>query len=153
MLLQGEPGHRHPVAYISRKLFPREVRYSTVEKEWLAVKWALDAFRYYLLGREFLLETDHRPLQWMNRMRDSNARITSWYLSMQPYQFSISHVPGRDNTMETSSPNPAGVRPEVGGCVPGCVTVQRTAQERCRRETRVGGVYDGPEDRTGEVPA
>ena len=98
VLLQGEPGHRHPVAYISRKLFPREVRYSTVEKECLAVKWALDAFRYYLLGREFLLETDHRPLQWMDRMRDSNARITRWYLSMQPYRFSISHVPGRDNT-------------------------------------------------------
>ncbi|KAI4904670.1 hypothetical protein NFI96_001896 [Prochilodus magdalenae] len=44
VLLQGEPEDRHPVAYISRKLFPREVRYSTVEKECLAVKWALDTF-------------------------------------------------------------------------------------------------------------
>ena len=98
VLLQGEPDQQHPVAYISRKLFPREVRYSTVEKECLAVKWALDAFRYYLLGREFLLETDHRPLQWMDRMRDSNARITRWYLSMQPYRFIINHIPGRNNT-------------------------------------------------------
>ena len=55
VLLQGEPDQRHPVAYISRKLYPRETRYSTVERECLAVKWALDAFRYYLLGREFLL--------------------------------------------------------------------------------------------------
>ncbi|XP_060775580.1 peptidyl-prolyl cis-trans isomerase FKBP5-like isoform X6 [Neoarius graeffei] len=85
VLLQGEPGERHPVAYISWKLYPREVRYATVEKECLAVKRALDAFRYYLLGREFLLETDHRPLQWMDRMRDSNACITRWYLSMQPF--------------------------------------------------------------------
>ena len=98
VLLQGEPEDRHPVAYISRTLFPREVQYSTVEKECLAVKWALDRFRYYLLGREFLLETDHRPLQWMDRMKDSNARITRWYLSMQPYKFTIRHVPGRNNT-------------------------------------------------------
>ncbi|XP_048881447.1 uncharacterized protein LOC125748837 [Brienomyrus brachyistius] len=97
VLLQGEPDQRHPVAYISRKLYPREVRYSTVEKECLAVKWALDTFRYYLLGREFLLETDHRPLQWMDRMRDSNARITRWYLSMQPYRFTINYIPGWSN--------------------------------------------------------
>lgn len=36
--LQGPKAEQHPVAYISRKLFPREVRYSTVEKEALAVK-------------------------------------------------------------------------------------------------------------------
>lgn len=98
VLLQGEIDSRHPVAYISRKLYPREVRYSTVEKECLAVKWALDTFRYYLLGREFTIETDHRPLQWMDRMRDTNARITRWYLSMQPYKFNIRHVPGKSNT-------------------------------------------------------
>lgn len=45
----------YPGAYISRRLFPREVRYSTVEKEALAVKWALDSFKYYLLERESLL--------------------------------------------------------------------------------------------------
>lgn len=87
VLLQGESDSRYPVAYVKRKLYPREVRYSTVEKECLAVKWALDTFRYYLLGREFTIETDHRPLHWMDRMQDTNARITRWYLSMQPYKF------------------------------------------------------------------
>ncbi len=61
--MQGPLESRRPVAYISRKLFPREVRYSTVEKECLAIKWALDSLRYYLLGREFTLETDHKALQ------------------------------------------------------------------------------------------
>ncbi len=99
VLLQGESDSRHPVAYISRKLHAREVRYCTVEKECLAVKWALDTFKYYLLGREFTLETDHRPLQWMDRMRDTNARITRWYLSIQPYKFTIQHVPGKTNAV------------------------------------------------------
>ncbi|KAK5925315.1 hypothetical protein CgunFtcFv8_017849 [Champsocephalus gunnari] len=97
VLLQGSSDNRHPVAYISRKLFPREVRYSTMEKEALAIKWALDSLRYYLLGREFTLETDHKALQWMGRMKDTNGRITRWYLALQPFRFNIQHIPGKDN--------------------------------------------------------
>ncbi|XP_054875465.1 uncharacterized protein LOC129351003 [Amphiprion ocellaris] len=76
VLAQGPPGEERPVLYMSRKLLPRETRYSTVEKEGLAIKWALESLRYYLLGREFDLETDHRALTWMNSMKDHNSRLT-----------------------------------------------------------------------------
>lgn len=91
VLLQGEGENRKPVQYISRKLFPRETKYSTVEKEALAIKWALDTLRYYLIGKEFTLETDHRALQWLQRMKNSNARITRWALSLQPFKFEIKY--------------------------------------------------------------
>jgi hypothetical protein len=39
----------HLIAFLSRKLFPGEAGYSTVEKECMVVKWALDSFKYYLL--------------------------------------------------------------------------------------------------------
>ena len=48
-----DDGTEHPVAFYSRKLLPREERYSTVEKECLAIKLATHAFRVYLLGRPF----------------------------------------------------------------------------------------------------
>ncbi|XP_034565104.1 uncharacterized protein LOC117830889 isoform X1 [Notolabrus celidotus] len=117
VLIQGPPNDQHPVAYISRKLFPREVRYSTVEKEALAIKWALDSFRYYLLGREFTLETDHRALQWMQRMRDTNGRITRWYLALQPFRFSIQHIPGRANLTADYLSRSSSESPEGGECV------------------------------------
>ncbi len=50
VLKQEQGGELHPVAYLSRKLYPRETRYSVIEKECLAQKWALDSFKYYLLG-------------------------------------------------------------------------------------------------------
>ena len=53
----GEGGD-HPIAFYSRKLLPREERYATVEKECLAVKLGVEAFRVYLLGRPFVVETD-----------------------------------------------------------------------------------------------
>ena len=55
-----------PVAFFSRKLLPREERYSTVEKKCLAIKLAVQAFRVYLLGRSFTIETDHRALKWLD---------------------------------------------------------------------------------------
>lgn len=45
-------------------------RYSMVEKECLAIKWALDSL-HYLLGRKLGLETHHEALSWLSKMRDS----------------------------------------------------------------------------------
>lgn len=91
--LHGE--EEHPVLYLSRKLLRCERNYATVEKECLAVKWALETLRYYLLGRRFTLVTDHAPLQWMARNKETNSRVTRWFLSLQPFNFSVLHRPGR----------------------------------------------------------
>lgn len=97
VLLQEDRGQKYPVLYLSRKLLPRETRYATIEKEGLAIKWALESLRYYLLGREFDLETDHRALSWIHSMKDRNARVTRWYLSLQPYKFQIRYKAGKEN--------------------------------------------------------
>ena len=66
-----------------------------MEKEALAIKWALDKLRYYLLGREFTLVTDHAPLKWMASTK--NARVTRWFLALQDYRFQVDHRPGREH--------------------------------------------------------
>lgn len=99
VLAQGDPGEERPVLYLSRKLLPRETRYSTIEKECLAIKWALDSLRYYLLGREFDLHTDHRALTWIQTMKDRNSRVTRWYLELQPFKFCVCHKAGKENVI------------------------------------------------------
>ncbi|KAG5847050.1 hypothetical protein ANANG_G00121600, partial [Anguilla anguilla] len=89
VLTQQVEGVDLPVLYISRKLSQREAKHSTVEKECLAIRWAVGALRYYLLGRPFTLCSDHAPLQWLHRMKDTNARITRWYLALQPFNFKV----------------------------------------------------------------
>ena len=76
-------GQEHPVAYFSRKLLPRETRYSTIEKECLAIKLATHAFRVYLLGRKFTIQTDHRALEWLHRLKDNNARLVRCPTALQ----------------------------------------------------------------------
>lgn len=94
VLSQDMDGQEHPILYLSPKLSPAKTKYSTIEREALAVKWALDSLRYYLLGAPFVLSTDHAPLTWLSRMKDSNARLTRWYLSLQPFKFSIQYKKG-----------------------------------------------------------
>ena len=92
-----DQGQEHPVAYFSKKLLPREERYSTIEKECLAIKLGVEAFRVYLLGRRFKIQTDHRALVWMDRLKDKNSRLTRWSLSLQPFDFAVVHRTGRAN--------------------------------------------------------
>ena len=90
-------GLEHPVAYFNRKLLDREKKYSTIEKECLAIKLTVQAFQVYLLGRTFLIQTDHRTLQWLDNVKDENSRLAKWSLALQPYQFKIEHRKGQAN--------------------------------------------------------
>ena len=89
----GEDGEEHPVAYASRKLKPRETRYSTIEKECLAAVWALKFFEHYLYGQPFTLVTDHRPLTWLKNMKNSNQRLTRWAVCLQQFKFEVQQRP------------------------------------------------------------
>ena len=94
---QGEDGVEHPVSYYSWKLLPREQRYSTVEKELLAIKLATNAFKVYLLGQKFTIVTDHRSLEWLDRLKENNAQLTRWSLALQPFDYRVKHRPGIEN--------------------------------------------------------
>ena len=87
----------HPVAYLSIKLLPREQNYSMIEKELLAIVWAVGSLSYYLDGRKFIIETDHNPLTWLNKMKDKNQRLLRWALALQTYTFEVKYRKGSQN--------------------------------------------------------
>lgn len=96
VLSQGE-AEDQPIAYFSRKLLPREKAFSTIEKECLAIVLGVKHFKAYLLGRPFVIQTDHRALQWLHRFKEKNARLTRWSLILQPYNVTVHHRKGRAN--------------------------------------------------------
>jgi len=98
-LLQYHGSELLPIAFASRKLLPREQSYATIEKECLAIVYAIKRFRDYLYGREFVIQTDHKPLVYINHNRSNNDRIMRWSLLLQPYRFRIESIPGPDNVV------------------------------------------------------
>ena len=97
VLLQERDGDLRPVAYSSKKLTKTEENYSTIEKECLGVIWAIRKFEPYLFGSHFILETDHRPLEYLRRSKTDNGRLMRWALQLQQHSFSLRVIPGKDN--------------------------------------------------------
>lgn len=97
ILSQGPLGKELPVAFISRTLQPAETRYSTTEKEMLAIFWGIRQLRCYLLGVQFVVFSDHKPLQWIFKMKDSFSRIFRWRMQLAEYDFVIIYKPGKLN--------------------------------------------------------
>lgn len=87
-------GMEHPIAYYSRKMFPREQRYSATEQEGLAVVEACKHFLPYLLGRPFQIMTDHRALTFLEQKETSNGRLARWMDILRQFQFTITYRPG-----------------------------------------------------------
>jgi len=97
LLQENTAGEKRPIAFASRKLLPRESRYSTIERECLAITWGVKKFQEYLYGTEFILETDHQPLQYLRQAKLQNGRLMRWALASQPYRFLLRAIRGRDN--------------------------------------------------------
>ena len=97
LLQEDNKGILHPVAFASKKLMDRETRYSTIEKECLAIVWAIRKFELYLYGRTFTLQTDHQPLRYINTARFVSARIMRWAMFLQSYNFTVQSITGENN--------------------------------------------------------
>ena len=84
------------VAYASRSLTAAERNYSVIQRECLAVVYALKQFRHYLLGRHFQLITDRAPLQWLPAQK-MEGMLCRWALALQEYDFKITYCKGSAN--------------------------------------------------------
>ena len=88
------------IAFASRFLNNHEMKYSTNELELLGVVWAAEHFRNYLYGTEFQIITDHKALLSALSANHGNktmhSRLTRWVNRLLPFNFKISHLPGKD---------------------------------------------------------
>ena len=95
VLLQSDGDNWKPVAYASRALSDTERRYAQIEKEALASTWACEKFSNYILGRSFLLESDHKPLLNTKHLDDLPPCILRFRLRLAKYDFTTQHIPGK----------------------------------------------------------
>lgn len=95
-----DDGTERPVAYASRTLSDAEKRYSQLEKEGLAVVFAVKKFHNYLYGRKFYIESDHQPLSYLFDSTKqispmASARIQRWALTLSAYRYQIRYKAGK----------------------------------------------------------
>jgi hypothetical protein len=87
----------HPIAYASRLLKPEETRYAVIEREAMAIWWAVNHFREYVEGCKFTIYTDHKPLTYFRKKHFDNTRLANYALKLQNFDFEIIYRKGEAN--------------------------------------------------------
>ncbi|XP_065190696.1 uncharacterized protein K02A2.6-like [Sycon ciliatum] len=95
-------GEEHPVIFASRTLSSAERNYAQIEKEGLAMVFAVKRFHKYLYGQSFTLQTDHKPLLGLfSECRPvpamASGRIQRWALMLANYDYELQYKPGKSN--------------------------------------------------------
>lgn len=94
LMQKQDDGIFHPTAYFSKATTPSEAKYHSFELETMAVLYALERFRVYLEGIEFVIVTDCIALQLALDKKQVNARIARWTVEFNKFTFEARHRPG-----------------------------------------------------------
>eukprot|EP00731_Ephydatia_muelleri_P017330 Em0010g428a len=116
----------HVAAYASRSSTQAE---SVIERECLAVLYAVKQFRHYLLGRAFVLHTDHQPLQWLSAQK-MEGRLCHWAQALQEFDFTTKIRRGSSN----ANADALSCVPTLHNACAGTVTVPECSLEDVAQE-------------------
>nr|GFA12420.1 reverse transcriptase domain-containing protein [Tanacetum cinerariifolium] len=81
--------HFQPIHYARKTMNQAETNYTTTEKEMLAVVYAFEKFRSYLIMNRSIVYTDHSALKYLFAKKDAKARLLRWILLLQEFDFKV----------------------------------------------------------------
>jgi len=93
-LSQIQDGQERVIHFASFVLTPAQRKYCTTRKELLAVVRFTREFRHYLLGRQFVVRTDHNSLVWLTRFKNIEGQLARWIEELSQYDLVIQHRAG-----------------------------------------------------------
>ncbi|GJR58551.1 reverse transcriptase domain-containing protein [Tanacetum coccineum] len=97
VLGQRHEKHFLPIHYASKTMTEAESNYTTTEKEMLAVVYAFEKFRSYLIMNKSIVHTDHSALKYLFAKKDAKARLLRWVLLLQEFDFKVLDTKGAEN--------------------------------------------------------
>ena len=158
MLAQlDDDGNERPVAFTSATFYGPALRYTTTEKEGLAVVWAAAQFRPYIHGVPTVVVTDHAALTWILSRGNPPARIAHWVMELSQYDLTFIHRKGAHNhvadalsRLQSQMDAPLATDGSTNFGRPNVLRVLRRSKRKSTNETAPGDEI--PADKPQEPP-
>ena len=96
VLGQRKEGKPYSIYYASKLLNNTQINYTTTEKELLAIVYAFDKFRAYLLGQKVIVYSDHAALKYLLNKKDAKPRLLWWILMLQEFDQEVRDKKGSE---------------------------------------------------------
>ena len=96
-------GNEAMIGAYSYKMNEAQKNYSVTDKELLAMVMGIGPFRHYLAGKEFLLKTGHKALEYLKTAQDTTSRLLRYSLKLQKYKYHVLYVKGGSNIADCLS--------------------------------------------------
>jgi RNase H-like domain found in reverse transcriptase/Reverse transcriptase (RNA-dependent DNA polymerase)/Integrase zinc binding domain/Integrase core domain len=114
VLVQVQPNEstntsdKRVIMCVSKSLTETEKRYPQTHKEALAIVWSVEKLHFYLLGRQFIIYTDHEPLEFIFKQKNASdkramTRAEGWALRLSSYNYTLRHVSSEKNIADPLS--------------------------------------------------
>ena len=97
-LSQLQAGKEQPISYASKALNSKQQQYCTTRKELLAVVVFAQHYEHYLLGRSFIIRTDHVSLTWLMRFKKIGGQLCRWLEYLARFSYAIQHHSGEKHS-------------------------------------------------------
>jgi len=94
---QRQDGIERVTAYSSRTMTKSELHYETTRKELLSVIYGLRQYCQYLLGRHFIIRTDHAALSWLQKTPEPMPQLARWLTIIEQYDYKVVHRHGKQH--------------------------------------------------------
>ena len=101
------------IYYASRTLNDAQLNYATTEKELLAIVFAFNKFRPYLIGNKVVVHTDHSAIKYLMTKKDAKPRLIRWVLLLQEFNVEIKDKKGIENLVADHLSRLEGTKDDV----------------------------------------